>query len=277
MEYVKLIRPSNVIITLFSVFIGAFICGKEEIFLNENFLNVLLACFSAGFVAGGANAINDFFDIEIDRVNKPTRPIASGKISLKAGFIFSVIMFVIGILLSVIINWQTFIIAFLTSLLLYLYSAKLKRTVIWGNLTVSLATALAFVYGGIAINKFYYSIIPAVFSFFFHLGREIIKDAEDIEGDSKNNAITFPVKYGITKSLVLTSSIFILLIILTILPYLFKIYGANYLAVVILGVDFVLVYVMISMWINSSSRNLGKLSNILKADMLVGLIAIYVG
>jgi len=162
-------------------------------------------------------------------------------------------------------------------LLLFLYSFRLKRTILWGNLTVSLATALAFIYGGIAVNRLSYALIPAVFSFFYHLGREIIKDVEDIRGDRADKIQTLAIEYGEKFALKITTLIYVFLIILTPLPYIFKIFGIYYLIIVLLIVDLVIGYALISMWRNSESQNLSRLSMILKLNMFAGLLAIYIG
>ena len=165
-SFIILSRPLNVIIGMLSIFIGAFITGTIS-----PLLKVLFACLSGGLIAGGANVINDYYDIEIDKINKPHRPIAAGLITQKAGFVYSFILYFVGIFFGCLVNWQAFIVSLFSSILLFLYSAKLKRTVLWGNLSVSLATALAFIYGGIAVNRLSYAIIPAVFSFFYHLNQ----------------------------------------------------------------------------------------------------------
>jgi len=265
-------RPLNVLIGMLSIFIGAFITGTIS-----PALNVLFACISGGLIAGGANVINDYYDVEIDKINKPYRPIASGNISLKEGIIYSIILYLIGIAIGWLVNWQAFAVSIFSSILLFLYSAKLKRTVLWGNLSVSLVTALAFIYGGIAVNRLSYAIIPAVFSFVYHLGREIIKDVEDLEGDRADNITTFPIKFGAIAALKLATIIYLLLIAITIVPYLLKIFGIYYLIIVAGIVDLVVVYVLFALWKNYKPKNLSRLSIILKLNMFAGLIAIYCG
>ncbi|OQX96507.1 hypothetical protein B6I21_00840 [candidate division KSB1 bacterium 4572_119] len=271
-NYIILTRPLNVIIGMLSIFIGAFITGTVS-----PLFKVFLASLSGGIVAGGANAINDYFDVEIDKINKPHRPIAAGVISPANGFIYSIILFLLGIIIGWFVNRQAFVVAIFASILLFFYSAKLKRTVLWGNLSVSLATSLAFIYGGIAVNRFALSLIPATFSFFYHLGREIIKDAEDIEGDIADNIVTFPIKYGKKPALKLATVIYLFLILLTILPYTFQVFGLYYLFIVTLVVDLVVVYVLFSMWRDMSTKHLSRLAIILKLNMFAGLIAIYCG
>lgn len=268
----SLTRPVNVLIGMLSIFIGALITGTIQ-----PLQQVLLACFSGGIIAGAANAINDYFDLEIDRINRPDRPLPVGKVTPAAANTFSLLLFGLGVLLGALVNLPAFFIALFSAILLYLYSARLKRTLLWGNLSVSLATALAFIYGGVAVNRFYESLIPAGFSFLFHLGREIIKDTQDVAGDAANNAVTLPIKSGTKVALFVATGIYVFLIFMTLLPWFFEIYGFYYLLTVFFGVDLVILVMLVSIWRNPSPKNLGRMSNLLKADMLVGLVAIFLG
>lgn len=270
--FLTLSRPLNVVIGMLSIFIGAFITGT----INP-LTKVILACFSGGIIAAAANVINDYYDIEIDKINKPKRPIAAGIITPGEGLIYSLVLFGLGMILGYFVNWQAFLISAFSAVLLFLYSFRLKRTVLWGNLMVSLITALAFIYGGVAVNRLSYALIPAIFSFFYHLGREIIKDIEDIKGDRADKIITLPIKHGERIALNIATWIYIFLIILTIMPYIFNIFGIYYLVIVIFIVDFIVGYVLFSMWQNPGSKNLSRLSMILKLNMFAGLLAIYMG
>ncbi len=271
-SFILLTRPLNVLIGMFSIFMGAFITGTIL-----PLMKVLLASLSGGIIAGGANVINDYFDLEIDKINKPYRPIAAGTVDKREGFVFAIGLFFVGIVIGYFVNWKAFFVSIVSSVLLFLYSAKLKRTVLWGNLTVSAVTALAFIYGGIAVNRIGFALIPAIFSFFYHLGREIIKDVEDMKGDSASKIKTLPIVHGELFSLKVATLVYCFLIFLTFLPYLFDFLGIYYIIIVIAVVDLIVVYVLISMWRNKDSKNLSRLSLILKLNMFAGLIAIYCG
>jgi geranylgeranylglycerol-phosphate geranylgeranyltransferase len=181
----------NVLIGGLSILVGSFIAGSLSP-LN----NVLLAVISGSLIAAAANSINDFFDVNIDKINKPYRPIAAGLLTRSEAFIFSMLLFITGAVSGSFINVRAGGIALFACILLYLYSARLKRTVLWGNLTVSLMTAFAFIYGGVAVDLLDKALIPAGFAFLFHFGREIIKDVEDHKGDNADNARTLPIIYG---------------------------------------------------------------------------------
>ena len=270
--FIFLSRPVNVIIAMASIFLAAYISGGIEVWLP-----VTIACLSGGTITAGANAINDYFDLDIDRINKPDRPIPAGIISLKSAWNFSVICFFLGISSSLFINRYAFAICLSISLLLYFYSSKLKQTVLFGNFAVSISTGFAFVYGGIASGHVKNAIIPAIFAFLMHLGREIIKDMEDVEGDRINNATTLPVKHGLLPAQWLATFVFFVLFISTFIPYYYNIYGKWYLFIVVLGVNSVLFYSTILIWRKPNKDIFRTISAILKADMLVGLLAIYVG
>jgi len=272
LSYLKLTRPQNNLITAMSVLVGAAISGDIE-----SWGGVFFACLSAFFISAGGNSINDFFDLEIDRINKPYRPLPKGEISPFSALRFSISLFLLGIILSFWVKPLSILVALVACGLLIIYSPLLKKRFLWGNLTVSLVSALAFFYGGIATDDFRLSLIPAAFALLFHLGREILKDVEDLKGDSSSGASTLPITLGVDFSLIICTLVFLSLIVLTVFPYIFHIFSFLYLLLVILGVDMVLGYVIWSMWHNPSFSNLHRLSNLLKMDMLLGLVAIYVG
>lgn len=269
---IKLSRPLNVIIGMLSIILAGYLCG-----VNAAWIKLVLASISGGFVTISANAINDYFDLEIDHINKPYRPLPSGQVTLFAALTFACFCGILGLLITVIINKGAFFIVLFAQGLLFLYSAKIKKTVLWGNLTVSFITGLAFIFGGIAVGNWRNALIPAGFAFLMHLGREIIKDMEDVIGDKSDCAKTLPVMYGYWPCKVIITGIFVFLIGVTFLPYFFKIYGMYYLVIVIAGVDTVLFSIILTIWLRTDRQILHRLSELLKIDMLIGLVAIYAG
>ena len=252
------------------------IVAAELAFGLEPFKNVLLAAISAALITVGANVINDYFDIEIDEINKPNRPLAAGKVTRQTALVYFVIVYICAWSIALFIGLNMFLIAFMTGILLYFYSYRLKGTVLWGNLTVSLATALAFIYGGLAVGHLHETFFPAAFAFLFHFGREVLKDIQDMKGDRQAGAVTFPLKYGISRSIKLMTVIFILLVFLTAIPYILSIYSIYYFLIICLGIYPVLLFVLYKAKKDHEAKTLGYLSNLLKADMIIGLLAIYV-
>lgn len=270
--FIHISRPSNVLIAFLSVVIAAAVAGSLQ-----PWVHVLLAAFSAALITIGANVINDYFDIQIDAINKPHRPLPSGLLSKKDAFFYFILVYLSAWVLALSIGPVMFVIAFLIGILLFFYSFKLKRTVLWGNIVVSFSTAMAFIYGGLAVDRLEGTWFPAAFAFLYHFGREIIKDIQDMEGDKREGVVTYAIKYGLKQSLRLTTVIFIVLIVVTLIPYILHIYGIIYLLVIIFGIYPVLAFVVYRSWKYPNPHNLGVMSNILKANMLVGLMAIYFG
>ncbi len=267
-----LTRPLNGLLTFISIYLAASLSPQFRADWN-----VLVAALSVVFIAAGGNIINDVYDLEIDRINRPKRPLAAGVLSIGQGKVLYAFYTLAGLTLALILGKAFFALAFGVSVLLFWYSARLKRTVLFGNLAVSMISALTFIYGAMAVHDWQVGIIPAGFAFFFHFGREIIKDMQDLDGDLRSGVETLPGKYGILVSVIIVNILFLLLIVLTVLPYIFYNYSVYYLWVVVPGVDALLLYVSAMLWKQTDARHLGRLSGLLKIDMFVGLIAIWLG
>jgi geranylgeranylglycerol-phosphate geranylgeranyltransferase len=270
--YIQLTRPVNLLIAFLSIFVGGFVTGTIQ-----PLSRLLLAALSGSLIAAAANAINDVFDLSIDRINKPQRPLPMGRVSVASARRFAWLLFIAGCGLVVLIHPLCLGIALISSFWLYLYSWRLKGTVLWGNFSVAFISGLAFVYGGLAVGRWKQAMIVGIFAFFYHFAREMIKDMEDVEGDLENNAMTLPVRYGIRPAQLVTSILIVILMGLTFIPYRLGIFNRVYLIIVLLGVDLVLIGVVVSLWIDPRPENWGRLSVLMKADMLMGLIAVYFG
>jgi len=269
---VLLTRPVNVLIGAASVFVGALLTGRLQ-----PTINVILACFSGALIMAAGNAINDYFDRHIDAVNCPHRPIPSGRVSPNRARALAMILFAFGFYVSIFVGSAAAAIAGFACLALVLYSLKLKRVCLAGNLLVSLLSASAFCYGAVAVGTWRAAIFPALFAFLFHLGREIIKDLEDREGDRVHGAATLPVRFGRTPALLVVTGVFTLLMAVTVLPYYQGVYDYDYFVTVLLGVDLIVALLLVALWRCSTDTCLHRVSVILKMDMIIGLVAIYVG
>ncbi len=136
----------------------------------------------------GAFAINDYFDVETDKVNKRLdRPIVSGAINKKDAYRIAVLCLVLGALASLPINTYAFVIAVLFGALNYLYSYKLKDTLLVGNIVVALSMAVPFLYGNFVISGTLNTNIFLIMLMVFlaGMGREIHGMIRDRAGDLK--------------------------------------------------------------------------------------------
>ncbi|MDP3684469.1 MAG: UbiA family prenyltransferase, partial [Ignavibacteria bacterium] len=152
---VKIIRPINATITFFTVIAAGFICsGNKRVTFG-----VLFASFAAAFIAASANIINDYYDIEIDKINRPERILAKGGMKKGTALILYFFFVAGGIALSFLVNISAVFIVLGSVILTFYYSYKLKRIPFWGNIVVAFFTGLAFLFGGVAMGK----IEPVVF------------------------------------------------------------------------------------------------------------------
>ena len=268
-----IIRPLNCLITFITILLAGFICGSFS-----NFKIIIIAGFAGAFVNAAGNIINDFFDIEIDKINRPNRVLPSGKISLRFALnsYVSITYFAI-ILVFYNLNFNAFLIVLITSAMMFLYSYQLKKVVFVGNVVVAFFTGLAFLFGSVVVGNIYCGIIPAVFAFLIILMRELVKDIEDIKGDKAANIKTYPIKYGVGATVKLISITGIVLIISTTVPFLLKIYNLYYFIFVSIFVNGILVYVIRSLNRNTSQATISKMSKLLKIGMIFGIIAILIG
>ena len=273
--YVQLARPLNGIIAFISAWLGGVFAsgGKVLIITNLNLIYVSIASFT---MLSAGNAINDYCDYNIDSINKPNRPLPSGRLRRKNALLFSIVLIGISIGLGTLINLYALCIAILVSGMLVCYAFWLKRTPIYGNLTVSALTGITFISGGVAIGTVEGTIVPAIFAFLFTAAREIVKDLEDTEGDLKNHAKTLAIqnpRFAVSLTLAFMLSV----ILFSPVPYLFGWYSWHYLIAIIVGVDVVLLYLGFKLWKDVSKSSCAFIQRWMKWDIFVGLVAIYLG
>lgn len=198
-----LFRIRNCLMALFGVLIGATIAYSSAAIMPGP--KVMLAGIAAFLITGAGNAINDFFDVEIDKINKPHRPIPSGRISKSDAMMLSLSLFMISIALAKYINFYALLIALINSIILIVYAKYSKRLLLVSNMGVSYLVASIFIFGVVATDAFdageikIISIITAC-AFLMTFSREIIKDIEDMEGDSRKYSVTLPIRIGVEKS-----------------------------------------------------------------------------
>jgi geranylgeranylglycerol-phosphate geranylgeranyltransferase len=302
-SFFLIIRPLNVAIAGLAIFVAAALVEPFRFTFA-----VASAMISGMLITAGANVVNDLCDLDIDRINRPQRVLPSGRLTPAAAQAHAIFLLACGNFFSIFINAAAAAIAIGSTALLIVYSFWLKRQPLTGNLAVSLVTALAFIYGALAAHSglsarslapgeigemnfmnematrasawhrdWRAGVFPAVFSFLFHFGREVIKDIEDQAGDRAMQARTLPLVHGLTAAQAAATAAFVTLILATLLPFYLGIYDETYLWIVVAGVDLVLVASIYFLWKNPAPARMRQLSAVLKVDMLVGLAAIYFG
>lgn len=271
---VQLTRPGNALIVALTVVVGGVLARRGA---GGDFGLLILAGLSAALVAAGGNALNDAYDVVIDMINRPTRPIPSGRVSRLVGFAWGGLLIGLGILLGWILGASLGLTAGAVGVVLWLYSARLKRMLLLGNLAVALCGGLAFLYGALAALNVRGGLIPAGFAFLIHLGREIIKDVEDEAGDRVAGARTLPIVVGRRPTLRIAAGVLLLLTAATPLPRLWGLYSSRYLMTVLPLAAAPLMVIAVLLLGGVGDRGLANVSLALKVVMLTGLLALYVG
>ncbi|MDP4172533.1 MAG: geranylgeranylglycerol-phosphate geranylgeranyltransferase [Bacteroidota bacterium] len=272
---IQIIRPVNFLISFLSIVVACLICSKDQSGFNP--LVILYAALSGSIIAAAGNVINDILDLEIDRINRPHRVLPSGKMSKKEAYIIYLGLNLSAIFLAGHLSGPAFLIVVVSAFIVFFYSLSFKKMPLFGNIVVALMTALTFIFGGVVVGNLAAAIIPATFAFIVNLIREIIKDIEDIEGDSRNNVITFPAKYGISAAITIVVALTSILFFLTFIPFVLNYYKIEYFVIVMISVNLISVYFLKSLLKDQSKKNLGRLSALLKVGMVCGLLALYLG
>lgn len=267
--YLEILRPWNALMAVIAVILVAIISGNFT-------LDVLLACVVVFIVTGAGNSINDYFDHKIDAINKPERPIPSGRITLKTAGIYSISLFIIGIITAFTINLLLGIIALLSTLLMVYYAYDLKGRCIIGNLSISFLTGLCFVFGGVAAGEIITSIYLGFYAFLMTMAREIVKDMEDVEGDKEEGATTFPIIYGNKKASILAAFFMIISSLTSPILYYLGIFNIVYLIILLIAIIVFLISV-VSLLKDYSILNAKKISKQIKIGMGVVFLAFALG
>lgn len=218
--YLTIIRPLNCFMSAFAVYVGSLIAGLP---LYPS-MAVIYALIAAFLICSAGMVINDYFDVEIDRVNKPKRPIPSGQITKKTALAYSLILFAAGMGLSYLVNIYAMSVAAIVSTLLILYAWRMKKMILIGNLTISLLVSLTFIFGGLVNLNILPVLSLALLAFLSNTGREIYKSIDDVMGDKKFGINSLPIKYGVLRARMIASTFILFAVILSFVPYLLNIF-----------------------------------------------------
>jgi len=211
---------------------------------------LLLLILASVLIAAAGYIINDYFDINIDRVNKPGKMVVEKEIKRRTAIIMHLLITLAGIALSIYVSYKTSRVIVLANigcaLLLWVYSTTFKKKLLSGNIIISVLTAWVIIVLYLAVNTVYlstasqpaaiatamkrifkFAVLYAGFAFIISLIREVVKDIEDIEGDEKHNCRTMPIAWGIPAS---------------------KVFVGVWIVVLIGAITVVVVYMLLSAW-----------------------------
>jgi len=278
---IEILRPLNCLMGSLTVLIGI-LNNRVGVETSTLIFNIVLGIITYFFLAGSGNVINDYYDIEIDKINRPHRPIPRGSITLKQAKILWIIAVLVGIVIAILhsvlftIGYLNIIIAVFMAFIGWLYAAWGKKSGFIGNIIVSVSFSIGLIYGAILNNSNlpFYIYFFFLTSFFLLLSREIIKGCEDIEGDKNEGVKTLAIRIGIKKSTKISMIFGILAIVFFILPCFTNIQNRLFfLFSMVFGLGVVLYAVIIMAKRNLVRKDFKKVSLILKLGAYLGLVA----
>ena len=243
-----------------------------------NLDTVLLIFFSMACITSAGFAINDYFDRESDAIIKPKRPIPSGALSLKQVVAVSTLLFTVGLALSFLINWLSFLILLVDCILLVIYSAFVKpKSGFAANILVGLLVGTAFLYGEATVSQTISLVSLSLYPICFGtIGGNILRDVLSLEGDSQIGYPTLPKKIGNKGSVQIAAFFFIVTAILAPLPFFFKFFSMYYLSLITLW-GILLVYASIRLITSAPSvENVRKYERLITMSMMLLIFSLII-
>lgn len=296
--FFKLIRAYNLIfIALTQVLFQLCIYyplykGHIPAYDTRHFIYLVIASV---FIAAAGYIINDYFDINIDEVNKPERMVVDKVISRRWAIAWHMILSVAGIGLTVLslpnlhklylVLANVFCVA-----LLWFYSTTFKQKLLFGNIIIALLTAwtilliffskvsLSGAFSSEHINQpklFRFAFLYAGFAFIISLIREAIKDIEDMEGDARYGCKTMPIVWGVnlTKNYIAVWLIILVATLAVVQVYVLQFRWWWAVVYCIIFIIIPLIFILLKLFNSSTTKDYHKLGNYTKLVMLTGILS----
>jgi len=270
-----LVRPGNCVMIGFAVIVGAFVSKPSSI----PWLQLGLGFFTGLLLCAYSMSVNDIYDLEVDRVNRPDRPIPDGRISVRQASAFSLVMLVAGVACAFLSFIPlAIVIALGYAFLSWLYNARAKRTGLPGNLIVASSLAIPFIYGGAVSGGSIGGsllLMMALTAFFSGVGREVVKSMADVDGDAKREVNSVARTRGLGFASAVGALFFVLAVLTSWVPLVTGLANQVYTYGVIIP-DAIFVSLAVAIVVHHDPRNAYRVKRIALAGMTVGLL-VFIG
>jgi geranylgeranylglycerol-phosphate geranylgeranyltransferase len=269
---VEMARPHNMVAA------GACVVSAYILSGGRGIGPVVWPVVFTALVAGLGNLVNDVFDAGIDSVNKPRRPIPSGRLEARQMLrVYVGATVIVTILMYFLLPGRVFVLAVMWEALLFFYAARIKRVALFGNVVIAAVCASAFMVGALVTDRYGVLVFPTAFAFVLVLGRELVKGAEDVEGDRLAGARTLAVRYGPARSsqwgAMLLSACAVTVPLPALTGYFGRAYGVLSAFLVVPGI--LAAAFLVLRWPGKGAYN--RASWILKIEMFLGIIVMGFG
>ena len=248
------------------VIIGAAVAGVTIPLPLEFFVAIAVTFM----ISGAGMVVNDYFDYNIDRINRPKRPLPSGKITRSNAKLYAGVLYLVSNLLAIfLLNTYLAALTFFNTLITYFYAEHLKKRPS-GHIAVGWLAASTFLYGGLILGVVEPIILVlVVVAFFSNLSREIVKAIEDMRGDRQYGIRSMPITIGTTAARHIASILIIIAIIMSFVPHIMGVFGIYYLPVII-AADMIFLY---SIYVMRSASRSQKMMKIAMFAVLLAFVA----
>ncbi|MCC7301933.1 MAG: geranylgeranylglycerol-phosphate geranylgeranyltransferase [Bacteroidia bacterium] len=306
LPFLRLIRPWNLFIVVFTMYmvryflVAAVLASWDMHLVMPEWLFALLVA-SVVMIAAAGYIINDYFDIKIDRVNKPGEVVVEKEVPRRAAMAAHFVLNALGVLTGIFVSWKSGIFSMGALVFvfaasgLWFYSTDFKRKFLWGNLLISLLSCMIaalpvvyelpflvnhfgkqFVQTGVSYNSVW--VITAVlcgFAFLLSWVRELVKDMEDAEGDRQFGCRTFPIVMGMSASKILGTILLLLvlsLIAMVLLAHPLEVeMNSIYSFLYTCGILILTLILVFLLWKAKDKEHFRKVSMFIKVIMLAGI------
>src|SRR5712692_5850646 len=189
-DVLRLVRVHNLLVAAAGVLAGGWIALGE---ITVTHVLVFASLAAMGFGAAG-NALNDLWDVTADRVNRPGggRPLAAGRLDRGTGELCAFLGALLGVTAAALAGGGPVLVGLLALAVMAAYSPALKPRGAAGNLAVAAIAGLPLFYGALAVGRPARGVVPWLLAAWIHLGRELVKDLEDEDGDRLIGRRTLP-------------------------------------------------------------------------------------
>jgi 4-hydroxybenzoate polyprenyltransferase len=193
--------------------------APRESLSADLFIYPVIGLTMAAVLNAASNALNQIYDLEIDRINKPKRPLPSGRLTIESAWTFTLTTYAIALVLAWLVapggRHECFWIVVAATAITVLYSVppfRTKRLGIWANLTIAIPRGVLLKVAGWSAVKTVVAVEPwfigGIFGLFL-LGASTTKDFADMEGDARGGCRTLPIIYGVRRAAWMISPSFV--------------------------------------------------------------------
>ncbi|MEI6947806.1 geranylgeranylglycerol-phosphate geranylgeranyltransferase [Paraflavisolibacter sp. H34] len=291
--FLRLVRWPNLVFIVLTQFLFYF-CVYLSLYQHPLWYQLLWLVGASVCIAAAGYIINDYFDLNIDQINKPGKNVLNSRLSRRWAIVWHLSLSVAGIVATAVAvsrdRWYLVLANIACVMLLWLYSTSFKRKLLIGNILISLLTAwsvlilffaqvpLAAAFNNedpLSVKFFRISFLYAGFAFLISIIREAIKDMEDVQGDEQYGCTTLPIYVGFRATKIYISVWVIVLVAALVILQLYVLQFGWYLAVgySVVAVILPLLYSLSQLFKARTPEDYGRLSALTKWIMLAGILS----